>query len=396
MTKNTRLAGIMRQKLLYFKMMLIKGMKNIPFFLMAICIWAIIMSVSVYVISKVYQDSATLDRLQIAMCIPDDNNLTRLATGFMSGQESIESICEIEYMEADEALEGLQKGNIDVVIIANEDMVRDIYTGVNTPLTIYISGSTSGVASMFRQMAYDIVSVVQTTEAGIYASTYTASIYQGQMSIRQIEEYLTSIYVDYLLGRDKTYSTTTLSAFGSVDIEKYYISCFFLLIIGVLGLGFSNMYSRQEAVVERQLSRMGLGHWFKSIGRLMAMSITIWLACLVLLVCVACMKPVDIGVVELLSLFVLSMSVAAFVHMIFGICTESGSLVYVLCLVLMSLSTFVPLSFLPAFASSMARFMPLYHWLGCFVRIVWTGRVSLGATLLVTAICFLIGSIRRA
>ena len=107
------------------------------------------------------QDKSVLEPVEIAVVIPKEERLVTVGAQYLSSIDSLESVCNFNYMDESSALDKLQKNEVQAVIVFPENFYEDVYHGVNTPAVIYFPENTDLNVDMFRELLNDGVTMLQ-------------------------------------------------------------------------------------------------------------------------------------------------------------------------------------------------------------------------------------------
>ena len=205
------------------------------------------------------QSFGVSEPVKVAVSVPGDGSMLKMAIRLLEGMDSISAVCEFELTDEKSAREGVVSGAYASAIILPENFYEGVNTGINPPALILLpEDMTSGVRS-FSELLETSVSLVDTVEGGIYAVTDAYYVYGMNVSRQDMENYLTGIAFDTLLGRTKLFTEDFETSLDVDNLISYYTVSACLLIIMVTCTGFGYLYSRRTRTVEFSLRRNGLG-----------------------------------------------------------------------------------------------------------------------------------------
>ena len=205
------------------------------------------------------QSLGVSEPVKVAVSVPGDGSMSKMAIRLLEGMDSISAVCEFELTDEKGAREGVVSGAYASAIILPENFYEGVNTGINPPALILLpEDMTSGVRS-FSELLETSVSLVDTVEGGIYAVTDAYYVYGMNVSRQDMENYLTGIAFDTLLGRTKLFTEDFETSLDVDNLISYYTVSACLLIIMVTCTGFGYLYSRRTRTVEFSLRRNGLG-----------------------------------------------------------------------------------------------------------------------------------------
>jgi len=227
--------------------------------MVTLIIIALITAGSAAALYTLLQSLGVSEPVRIAVSVPGDGSMSRMAIRLLEGMDSVRSVCEFELTDEDDARSGVGDGRYGAAIILPEHFYEDVDTGVNTPALILIPSELSDPVRDFGELLETSVSLVDTVEGGIYAVTDAYLVYGMKVSRYDMETYLTGISFDTLLSRTKMFKESFEASFDADSFVSYLAVSGCLLILMVTATGFGYMYSARKKAVEYALRRNGLG-----------------------------------------------------------------------------------------------------------------------------------------
>lgn len=199
--------------------------------------------------------------------VASDNALTDMVVAYVQEIESVKELCSIERVsDEEEGLRLLREGELAVLAVLPDDIVGEILTGSNAPVTVYMgtdnalgNGSYANVKSLlFQELADAAVGMLETAQAEIYAVPY---ILGGELFADG--ELVASLYDDInrfnlitAAGREELFRTKTVSVTENDTYVIYYGSALltlYLLFVGVFLGGFFCRSDLWENILEKRL-----------------------------------------------------------------------------------------------------------------------------------------------
>ncbi len=205
------------------------------------------------------QSLGVSEPVKVAVSTPGEGNLSRLAIRLLEGMDSISAVCTFELTDENSARKGVAEATYGAAIILPENFYEGVNTGINPPALILIPSEMSDDIRSFTDLLETSASLVDTVEGGIYAVTDAYYTYGCIVSKSDMENYLTNIAFDTLLGRTKLFGESFETSLDVDGLISYYTVCACLLTILVTCTGFGYLYSKRTRVVEFSLKRNGLG-----------------------------------------------------------------------------------------------------------------------------------------
>ena len=341
--------------------------------------------------------------VKVAVAVPGDGSMSRMAIRLLEGMDSIKAVCEFELTDEADAREGMYDGRFGAAIVLPENFYEGVNYGINPPALILIpSDITPGVRN-FGELLETATSLVDTVEGGIYAVTDAGSVYGMKVARTDMENYLTNIAFDTLLKRTKFFGESFESSLDVSGLVSYYAVCAGLLIVMITCTGFGYLYSKRSKSVEHSLRRIGLGPVKTGFVKLLVemcqlvLIFTIYLLVLRLFSHILISRESEALILsggsvleacEILSGFKNVIPVlfcicgfSHFIYCLFRGREDSGLILLIIFMIMLVLGgCIVPSVFLPDTAVSVGRFMPAALWRddifnGGIVRELITGVV---------------------
>ena len=305
--------------------------------------------------------------------------------------DSVNSICRFQYDDLENALEKLHQGQVDAVIQIPENFYGDIYTGKNTPATLYLAGKERIESKVFAELLAESVSMLQTAQAGVYATLDIAGEYEVKMDRGEIGEFISLLYIKEILGRGQFFHKIVASPTGWINARQYYFLTAFLLLLLMSSIYYGFLYTKQTKALEQKLYLYGMGNMQLSLVRVLVMTINLWI--LGLLVYLGgrivlpgealALQPVSLGL--LLGLLALCVNFGAYFHLLYSVAEkgiQGGVLLLVINLLMVLCSgLLLPTAYLPKWIVEAGKIMPLTYWQEYGLELLF-GNVQMSETAL--------------
>lgn len=347
-----------------------RSIRMLPWFLGSILVLMAAVSAGIFLVSRLMQEARIFQPIGVAVVIPEEEEKARLISSVISNMDSVKSICRFEYTTEDEARRGIAAGELEAAIILGSNFYDDLNTGVNTPAIILVPEECSLKLLVFRELLTDGISLVQTTEAAVYAAADATKAYELQISRREMEDLIFYRYMEAAFYRGELFQRHVLSATGVYDVAEYYFAGGFLICVLMSSLNFGFLYRKTDREVERKLRVYGVGSIQVSLVKLVVMGLMLWLLGMCFLAAaVAVFHILDIRFfmmdhVTAGGMLLISFSAAAVYHVlyVFGR-TAGGILVFFLNMwMILCSGILVPVSYLPQAVQKTAQCCPMTYW----------------------------------
>ncbi len=224
----------------------------------ACLIFAVLIGVAALV-GKILTDSSVIEKVQVAVVIPEDASTVRLAARYASTIESVDAICNFNYYrDEDKAMDDLKEGKMQVCVFFSDDFYDQVNSQYGIIQKVYVSDKNSLSFALFKNVLEDGIALLQTSAAGIYSACDTAKEYDAPVSAQEIDNLLMDIYLDKLFGRGHIFETELVSPIGTLSVERYIFFCLFVIAMLLPGLYFGGLYKPQSQSLEQKLRIYGV------------------------------------------------------------------------------------------------------------------------------------------
>ena len=323
-------------------------------------------------ISFGFQNEQVLQKVKVAMVIPETETVINKGMQFLSVMDSIESICEFYYMEEEAAKEALMDGDLQVVIVLPVNFYQDVYSGNNTPAEILMADGKQINYQVFQELLTAAVSYLQISEAGVYAVLDGSKGEATLVGRSKIGNLVAEKYIKTLFDRMDIYEEKTVSSFGVVDFSEYVLIMLLLFMLLLVGTNFSSLYQKDEKAVERKLRSEGLSPVALSLTKVGIITICLWILWSVAYsgVCVVSalfeLNIVWWDVRCVLYGFLLAISIGAFYHLVYTLSGDGtqGSilLLFINIGMLLCSGIILPISYLHGVVAFIGKCTPVALW----------------------------------
>ena len=332
----------------------------------------LLLIVGAWAVSYFFFHSHIFEPVKVGMVIDQEDDKVKLITKVVSAMESVESICEFVYVDETEAKKLIEKEELAAAIILPKDFYEDVNNGYNTPVKVYVAKEASLNQKVFQELLTDGVSLLRTSEAGVYSMLQVGQEYSAKLSQRKIGNVISDIYISEVLDRSRVFYSEICSALGELDLYEYYFIAVFTLFLLMSGLNYSFLYQKKTRTVEEQLKRFGVGPLKISIIKVVIMTNLLWLLGVIFygVVCVISCKIEGLiftfDTSTLIFLIPQCFAIAAYFHMLYTVSSKNGQgavTVFVVNIFMVLCSgTIVPAAYLPEIVGKIGRYLPLSFW----------------------------------
>ena len=138
--------------------------------------------------------------------------------------ESVESICDFQYVTEEEGEKGLKDGSLAALLIVPENFVTGIIDGTNQPIETVLREPLSLESLALKEITSAGARTLSTAQAAIYAADELCILENQRDFMPQAEAELNRIYMNYSLNRDVYFKENKVSAAGDIldKIDRLY------------------------------------------------------------------------------------------------------------------------------------------------------------------------------
>lgn len=348
--------------LVYLKLGLKRACKRLPHIYAGAIVLLLLMGTIALLAGKMLYGEQAVGRIAVGVVLPEGDAVARKAVSMLSTLDSVKSVCDFRYMEAEEALGQLKKGTLYAVMEVPEGFVQDIMNGTNTPVQILLPKGVSLESRLFKELTDAGGAILGAIQAGIYAGGELCVLHGLVSSIPQMEEELNRMYMGYSLPRADYFRKIRVSATGDVDTPVFYgISCGVLFLL-LSAIPVSSYLSPLKLAMKQKLAVAGVRPTTVMAARILGLGFLMTMAALPVGVVVLAVGWIRWSFPGLFFFVMVCLSCAAFVTALYQV---AGTLMGGVMLLFGAVTAmhflaggFLPLVFLPDSFQAAAPFLP--------------------------------------
>ena len=242
----------------YFLLLLKRSIKMLFKVLSGFLLMGMVTIGSVVFVSYVMLQSHILPTMQVGICIPDSENVSKMGAKYISAVDSVKSICNFNYMDKEDALHQLKNGDLQAVIALPEGFYHDVNIGLNPPAQLYLTEGESVQKNLFLTLVESGVLYLQIAESGVYAALDAFQLFHLSVDPSSLGDDIAFCYAKEILVRENVFSNSFVSPFGEMTIIQYYYVTGMTLLLLIFSLNFSFLYDKNSRDLEDQLAIYGL------------------------------------------------------------------------------------------------------------------------------------------
>lgn len=336
-------------------------------------------------VSYVMVQSGVFELVNVGVVIPDDQNEARLISQYISSMESVEAVCEFKYMDEQSAKKALHEEKVQAVIMLPESFYKDMDSVKRTGIYLYFPEESSLNTKIFRELLNDGIRVLQTAEAGVFASVDTGKAYKVPMKKYEIATLISYMYVEAAMHRNDMFLTSVSSPLGEMSLFQYYYAAALVIFLVMSGINFSFLYKKEGRAVSQKLLLEGVGPVSQTAVKILSMAGILWIlgTCIYVLSCLI-LSYAGSSVLEFNPfvpgrLVLLCLGISAYFHLFYTLSGQGmqGSVLLLCVNILMMICSglLIPSDYLPAAVRTVGKWLPLNFFDSFCIEILF-GTVS--------------------
>lgn len=352
----------MLKYLVYLELELKRALKRLPhIYAGAIALFFLMGAIALLSSRTLYGDAVT-GRIAVGVILPGQDVLAEKVISMVSSLGSVKSLCDFEYVDEEEGLERLNRGELYAVMQIPEEFVQDIMDGTNTPVRILLPADAGLEGKIFRELTDAGARTLSASQAGIYAGGELCRLYGLDSSIGRLEADLNKIYLGYSLPRNDYFRHRTERATKDVDTVQFYGISACVLFLILCAIPASGYLLPRRPVFTRKLALNGIGCPLRVGARVLGLALL--LTAVALPVAAVCIGKSWIagGLMTVVVLILVCLAASSLVALCYQ---AAGTLMGGIILLFLAgvgqhflAGGFLPLVFLPETVRRLALFLP--------------------------------------
>ena len=184
--------------------------------------------------SQVLGSNKVVDSFKIGIVDKEQSSWTNMLLSIVNEMETVNTLCEIQIMTENEAIEKLQGKEILAAVLIPENFIQGVMDGSNYPLIILKEESTIIESMVMDELVNAAVELLSASQVGIY-TTLDAYEKFGMDECERYDNLVTDINIAFgmgMLGRNNMYTIKEVSATGTIEpIVHYILSAFISMML---------------------------------------------------------------------------------------------------------------------------------------------------------------------
>ncbi len=386
----------MRTFFVYLSLELKKTIKSVPYFFAGAIVLALFTGTIAFSAGKLLYGESSVRTIEVGVVMPGEDVLANKAMKMIESLDSVGSLCHFTYLEEEEGLHRLKNGEIFALMKLPEGLVEGIMDGTNLPVTVVFSEHSGLEAAVFRELTEAGSSILDTSQAGIYAAdAYLYAQGAGAM-VPLAEEELNRLFLSYALSRSVYFRQETVSAVQDVGTAVYFAISSAVMLLLFLGIPAAPLCRPLSPVLRQKLTLLGIGRWKQTAVRLLCLGSLLLLVSL--LPCLWCVSRgyVERSIGNAAMWILICMTAAAWIQMFYELCRNTAAAILFLftttAVMIFISGGLLPSVFLPEAVSRIGAWTPAAFLMdGIRFMVTGSGQV-MGNLLLTLGLCYTVSA----
>ena len=220
-----------------------------------------------------------LGKVKLGVVSMDESDNMDMMFGYVKSIPVMRVICDLEFMGRSEAMKAFEEGDLDMVIMIPNNFLQDAIHMQKTTISVYVPKEDSFANARILSILEGVESVMLTTESSILSMYEGMEYYSYDMTVREMEQSLTDVYVSRFLNRTSLFEEKYLSAYGDLSPVSYYGISLVILLTACFASCFFKLYDPETRRLEIHIDNSGKNHFAFSISKIavIAVPILVWL-----------------------------------------------------------------------------------------------------------------------
>lgn len=258
---------------IYFLLEIKRALKSVGVVMLSAVILVILIGGAAFTGSKLLYQDTIIGRVSVAVVQEEENALNGMALSMLSSMNSVSSFCDFIFTDQEEALHGLESNKYYAVLKIPQDMIQSVLDGRNLPAVVLVPEDIGVEASIFRLLADAGADTLGAAQAGVYAAYDYLQAQQMESFIKQAEDELNQVFLDYAMSRSVYFSEEPVSVTGDLTVGQFYAAFGIVLFLLLCGIPCSFFLGKRPAALEQKLRTAGIRSGLVTFARITAVAV---------------------------------------------------------------------------------------------------------------------------
>lgn len=339
---------------------------TLPGFLTALSGTLLLIVLTVFLAAYFLPEVLEVTPFRVGICAGGEDVTINYISEYIKQMDSTEGLVEFQEIPFQEIAGGqeisqrkvqerMEEEGLTACIVIPERTAESVMDGTNIPVQVFMSGSVGNTEQYLQQKLLTLLTEYSAVLIDV-PQAETLLLYEIQAEHpEETGRVLDLFHFGLVLERENWFERETVSAFGSVDVDEYYLAAGAALLFIFWGLGSGSFFRNQEKDLPLLLERQGIPLLFQQ-GVKQALYIALYLIPVFALTVSA--KDIKMAVPALLCAVMLSLQCSFF----FELAPSAASGVIVNCVwgfaAFLGAGGMLPPVFMPKFVTEICGRLP--------------------------------------
>ena len=263
--------------LIYLRLEIKRAIKVLPRFVAGAIVLVAILGTIAFSASKLLYRDQVMNRITIGVALPEEDTIARKAVDMLTSLDSVKSLCDFVYLEEEAGRQQLREGALNALMVVPEDFIKDVITGVNTPIIIIFPDRPGIEEMVFKELTDAGAKTLSVAQAGIYAADGLCIAYGIPESVPEAEAVLNRMYLAYALPRADYFRDAAVSATGDVTVVQYYAISAAVLCLLFCGIPLASFCRPDQKVLRQKLAAVRITEPLQVLAKMLAVTVLLLL-----------------------------------------------------------------------------------------------------------------------
>lgn len=242
----------------YIKIETKRLLHTLPGFLLSLLCTALLALFVIFLAWDFLPEVLEVKPFRIGLCVEGSDTVSEYVKNYVQQMESTKNLVEFREMKSEEMEKALQEGELTAGIFIPERTAQSIMDGTNIPIRVFMG---AGVDNVERYLQRRLLTLLTECGAVMIDVPQAETLLLYEMRVEDPQELgmtLDLFHFGLVMDRENWFKKETVNAFGSIDIEAYYLAAGMTLLFLFWGLGSGSFLGEQEKNLPLLLERRGI------------------------------------------------------------------------------------------------------------------------------------------
>ncbi len=235
-----------------------------PYFLTAIAGTVLLLVILLFLAKSVIPDALEIKPFRVGLCVEGTDRMSGYVREYVQQMESTENLVEFQEVREEEIEMALQEGEMAACIVIPARTAESIMDGTNIPVQVMMG---TGVDNTERYLQQKLISVLTECSAALIDVPQAETLILYELHVENAGELgrmLDLFHFGLVFDRESWFDREEVNAFGSAEVEEYYLAAGLTLLFLFWGIGNGSFLKGQDSYMPLLLKRRGVSFGFQN------------------------------------------------------------------------------------------------------------------------------------